>query len=79
MPFDAKQVSTFDPTTVVTLRQLAYELDQHSGDDVPDLDKTSLAKSVRFFEKDFLNPMMKAWQRARRDDAEYAAALKGDF
>ena len=79
VPFDAKQVSTFDPTTVVTLRQLAYELDQHSGDDVPDLDKTSLSKSVRFFEKDFLNPMMKAWQRARRDDAEYAAALKGDF
>ena len=79
VPFDARQVSTFDPTTVVTLRQLAYELDQHSGDDVPDLDKTSLSKSVRFFEKDFLNPMMRAWGRARRDDAEYAAALKGDF
>ena len=55
------------------------ELDQHAGDEVPDLDKTSLSKSVRFFEKDFLHPMMRAWGRARRDDAEYAAALKGDF
>ena len=79
VPFDARQVASFDPTTVVTLRQLSYELDQYSGDDVPDLEKTSLAHSVRFFERDFLHPMMKSWARSRRDDAEYAAALKGDF
>ena len=29
-------------------------------DDVPDLEKTSLAHSVRFFERDFLHPMMKS-------------------
>merc|ERR1712224_252584 len=69
VPFDARQVASFDPTTVVTLRQLSYELDQYSGDDVPDLGKTSLAHSVRFFERDFLHPMMKSWARSRRDDA----------
>ena len=45
---------------------------------MPDLEKTSLAHSVRFFERP-LHPMMKSWARSRRDDAEYAAALKGDF
>jgi len=79
IPFEASKVANFNPGNAPTLRQLAYELDQHSGDDCPDLDKTSLKDAVRFFETGFLDPLMKALHRTARDAKEQRAAVVGDF
>ena len=78
IPFDAKQCAAFDPTAVVTLKDLAKQIDA-STDDVPDLEKTDLKHAVRFFEKSFIDPLLKSLHKGQRDEKEQQAAMVGDF
>jgi DNA primase small subunit len=78
VPFDATKCADFDPTKVVTLAKLAKQIDA-STDDVPDLEKTDLKHAVRFFEKSFINPLLKSLHQDQRDEKERHAAQVGDF
>ena len=78
VPFDAKQCASFDPTAVVTLKDLAKQIDA-STEDVPDLEKTDLKHAVRFFEKSFIDPLLKSLHKGQRDEKEQQAAMVGDF
>ena len=59
--------------------ELAAQLDAAGGGDGSDLEKTALAKSVRYFEKGFLDPLLKSLHKAARDEKEQVAAVMGDF
>lgn len=67
-----------DPTAVVTLKDLAKQIDA-STEDVPDLEKTDLKHAVRFFEKSFIDPLLKSLHKGQRDEKEQQAAMVGDF
>jgi len=79
VPFAAETVAEFDPTTVVTLADLARQIDADTTEGKSDLDKTDLKKSVEFFEKKFINPILKSLHAAQRDDKEMVAAAAGQF
>eukprot|EP00981_Chlorochromonas_danica_P001139 scaffold249_cov109-Ochromonas_danica.AAC.7 len=84
VPIDSQEPERFDPFNVPTVRTLCDEIDaydkSHSGEDeVNELSKTSLRKSVDTFEKNFLRDLFKTIRKEMRDRAEQAAALRGDF
>ncbi|XP_024514934.1 DNA primase small subunit isoform X1 [Selaginella moellendorffii] len=60
VPIDPEDCDNFDPTTVPTLPELFNDL--NNGDARPvskDWERTSLAKSIRFFKSSFLEPLLK--------------------
>ena len=58
----------------------ASQQDQSSSDKkVSDLEKTSLHKHVKFFEKSFLAPMYSRIRKRFREMAEKNAAATGDW
>jgi hypothetical protein len=58
----------------------ASQQDQSSSDKkVSDLEKTSLHKHVKFFEKSFLAPMYSRIRKNFREMAEKEAAATGDW
>ncbi|KAH8063320.1 hypothetical protein JL722_2487 [Aureococcus anophagefferens] len=71
----AKQCAAFDPTAVVTLKDLAKQIDA-STEDVPDLEKTDLKHAVRFFER-ASSTRLKSATRASATK-EQQAAMVGD-
>ncbi|KAJ3676110.1 hypothetical protein LUZ60_003522 [Juncus effusus] len=61
VPIDPENCEDFDPTAVPTLTQLLEELNKSASIGVEnDLEKTSLGKSVQFFRKSFLEPLLKS-------------------
>ena len=46
---------------------------------MPDLEKTDLKHAVRFFEKSFIDPLLKSLHKGQRDEKEQQAAMVGDF
>ena len=46
---------------------------------VPDVEKTSMAGYMKYFEQAFLSPLYRGLKRQVRDDAEMDAAVMGDF
>mmetsp|Transcript_9190 Transcript_9190/g.21156 ORF Transcript_9190/g.21156 Transcript_9190/m.21156 type:complete len:218 (+) Transcript_9190:140-793(+) len=81
VPIDAERIDEFDPFTVPTLPQLMEELDQYDSKEKVQREwlKTSLKESFSFFQKKFLDPLLKDLRRARRDAQEQVAAIHGDF
>lgn len=63
VPIDPLDCDNFDPTTVPTLGQLLYDLNNEggkAGPEVKDLEKTSLNAAVRLFQTKFLDPLQRA-------------------
>ena len=46
---------------------------------MPDLEKTDLKHAGRFFEKSFIDPLLKSLHKGQRDEKEQQAAMVGDF
>ena len=61
------------------LAQLARQIDDYEGEGAPDLEKTDLKHAVRFFEKSFVDPLLKSLHKAQRDEKEQDAAIAGEF
>jgi DNA primase small subunit len=80
VPIDPTRAEQFDPMAVPTLGDLAREINGFKGAaDVADLDKTSMAPYMRYFDDAFLDPLYRDIRRAARDEAEMEAAAMGEF
>ena len=85
VPINPKQAEKFDPFIVPTVRQLDEELNAFEADpenknrDVTDVEKTSLHKSIEFFETDFLEGLKVNARKEARDRADRKGAMEVDF
>jgi DNA primase small subunit len=86
IPINIDDVDSFNPMETPTLVDLFNEIDefgrQHGEEKsktVPDIKKTSLSKYVDYFERAFLQPLISAESKIRRDLHERNAAVTGDW
>ena len=85
VPIDPNNCDSFDPFAVPSLSKMSDEINkydasqQDSDKKVSDLEKTSLHKHVKFFEKSFLAPMYSRIRKRFREMAEKEAAATGDW
>jgi DNA primase small subunit len=86
IPVDPNTIDDFNPETVPSLTTMADEInayDKKHGEEkkkeVDDIQKTSMAGHIAFFEKSFLKPMLNSIKKDFRAKTEAAAASTGDW